>query len=119
MKTRITAQTSEWLRWVPQFSYQSGRDIADCLVRVQHAIQQAESIIKSGKLDRFAKRCQVEEGKYDPTTAPALQGCIIFSVDLSKAFDMVDRQKLGRALALAGVEPCLVQAVLIGEPSTR
>ena len=112
MKTHITAQTSEWLRWVPQFSYQSGRDIADCLVRVQHAIQQAESIIKSGKLDRFAKRCQVEEGKYDPTTAPALQGCIIFSVDLSKAFDMVDRQKLGRALALAGVEPCLVQAVL-------
>ena len=112
IKTKVAQQSAEWLRWVPQFSYQPSRDIADCITRVQQALQQAEKSINATRLNRFEKRSRVEEGTYDPKLAPALKGCIIFSADLSKAFDMVNRQKLGRALALAGVESSLITAVL-------
>ena len=112
IKTKVAQQSAEWLRWVPQFSYQPGRDIADCITRVQQALQHAEISISATRLDRFEKRSRVEEGTYNPKLAPALKGGILFSVDLSKAFDMVNRQQLGRALALAGVESGLINAVL-------
>ncbi|OLP81016.1 hypothetical protein AK812_SmicGene38489 [Symbiodinium microadriaticum] len=51
-------------------------------------------------VERQAKkrREQVEAGTYNPAMGPELEGCVILSIDLSKAFDMVDRSQFETSL---------------------
>ena len=112
LKETLMPQVKTQLNTVPQFAYLSERDITDCLLRVNTCIAQTLQCAQSLRRTRFAKREQVEAGTYNPTEGPELEGCIILSIDLSKAFDMVDKGQLEISLRKAGATAQLTAAIL-------
>ena len=112
VKETLMPQVKTQLNSVPQFAYLSDRDITDCLVRANACIAQTLQSAQSLKHTRFARREQVEAGTYNPAMGPELEGCVILSIDLSKAFDMVDRSQFETSLRKAGATAPLTAAIL-------
>ena len=89
VKNLLLEQAGPQLANVPQYAYLPTRNASDALARVNACIQDIKDGMRSLGGNRFLIR--QEEGH-------RVHGCLL-SVDLSQAFDRVNRQKLDRALA--------------------
>eukprot|EP00438_Fugacium_kawagutii_P032800 Skav211937 [mRNA] locus=scaffold1086:563651:568933:- [translate_table: standard] len=81
------------LRAVPQFAYQPSRGCGDAIERLA-----AHCLLVRDTLDNFRLKHHRAA-----TAPPPLFGGLLFSLDLSKAFDRVDREKLLRGMGRLGI----------------
>ena len=81
LKDVLITQVEHSLCAKPQFAYLAGRDIGDCLNRINSCIERALRNIQATRQTRFDRRAQVEAGSYNPKAASPLDGCIVLSID--------------------------------------
>ena len=88
---------------LPQYAYSPGRSCADAIHRVHQHFEAVEQLIQNNASNRFAM-CQGH-------TPSRCVGGACLSLDLSKAFDFVDRPHLTTTLLEQGIPPNIVAAV--------
>ena len=93
IKNLILEQAGPSLAQSPQFAYLPSRDTTDALARVNACIREIKASVKALGGNRFVLRQRKETGQ-----TPAEAGGCLLSVDLSQAFDRVNRIKLDEAL---------------------
>ena len=88
---------------MPQYAYSPGRSCSDAILRVHQHFEQVERLMQSQASNRFRMR----------SGGPRLKcyGGLCLSLDLSKAFDSVCRNKLTQSLLDHGVSNDVVSAV--------
>ena len=95
--------TEAYLRDIPQFAYQPNRGLSDALGR---AIQHVTDVKAACQRHRRTRR-ELRRG----IAKLQLEGGICFALDLSQAFDMVDRADLIDTLEQAHTEPEITDLV--------
>ena len=93
IKNLILEQAGPSLAQSPQFAYLPFRDTTDALARVNACVREIKANMKALGGNRFVVRQRKETGQ-----TPAEAGGCLLSVDLSQAFDRVNRIKLDEAL---------------------
>ena len=93
IKTLVMEQARASLAQSPQYAYLPSRDTTDALARVNECVDRIKSSMKALGGNRFVTRQRKESGQQ----ATEAGGCLL-SVDLSQAFDRVNRAKLDAAL---------------------
>ena len=89
------------LHALPQFAYYPGRSLASALARVTTHCDRVRSLLVQHRSDLYARRA----GK----KALPCYGGLMMALDLSKAFDRVNRGDLDMALRQAKVEVIILQ----------
>ena len=95
----------------PQFAYRQGASTYDAILRGSHHCHRVRALLDRHKGDLTSKimhQCEAE-----------LTGGLMCSLDLSKAFDMVDHASLFRALLHAGMPRELAGVLIEVHRSTR
>ena len=103
LASRIQLHIAPILDHLPQYAYTPGRSCADAIHRVHQHFEAVEQLIRSNSSNRFAKRQGLAPSR--------CVGGACLSLDLSKAFDCVDRNHLTTALLEQGIAPNIVAAV--------
>ena len=103
LASRIQLHMAPILDHLPQYAYTPGRSCADAIHRVHQHFEAVEQLIRSNSSNRFAKRQGLAPSR--------CAGGACLSLDLSKAFDCVDRNHLTTALLEQGIAPNIVAAV--------
>ena len=93
IKDLVLTQASPSLAHTPQYAYLPSRDTTDALARVNARVLAIKESLKALGGNRFVVRTRKEAGQ----VVGEAGGCLL-SVDLSQAFDRVNRAKLDRAL---------------------
>ena len=106
IKNQLLMQACSSLTHTPQYAYLPARDTSDALARVNACIHDIKDGLKALGGNRFLTRQRKETGQVKGESG----GCLL-SVDLSQAFDRVNRAKLDRALALHQVDADLRSTV--------
>ncbi|CAE7214543.1 Pol [Symbiodinium natans] len=106
IKNQLLMQACASLTHTPQYAYLPARDTSDALARVNACIHDIKDSLKALGGNRFLTRQRKETGQVKGESG----GCLL-SVDLSQAFDRVNRAKLDRALALHQVDADLRSTV--------
>ncbi|CAE7212621.1 TRPT1 [Symbiodinium natans] len=106
IKNQLLMQACANLTHTPQYAYLPARDTSDALARVNACIHDIKDGLKALGGNRFLTRQRKETGQVKGESG----GCLL-SVDLSQAFDRVNRAKLDRALALHQVDADLRSTV--------
>ncbi|CAE7238885.1 unnamed protein product [Symbiodinium natans] len=106
IKNQLLMQACSSLTHTPQYAYLPARDTTDALARVNACIHDIKDGLKALGGNRFLTRQRKETGQVKGESG----GCLL-SVDLSQAFDRVNRAKLDRALALHQVDADLRSTV--------
>ena len=96
LKPTLQAAMSE----VTQFGFVPGRGTEEAICKALTHVDEAR---------RRASQAQRQAGRGH--RGLTLQGSLTFSVDMSKAFDMVDRRRLRESLELADADPFLIDLV--------
>ena len=104
LATRLLPYAQEYLKQVPQFAYTAGRSLQQALERVFAHCSEVRSLVAQQNGDLFAKR-QGRERR-------AIVGGIQLSLDISKAYDSVERADLKAALQDAAVPLDLTAAIM-------
>ncbi|CAE7619605.1 unnamed protein product [Symbiodinium necroappetens] len=95
----------EWqlprLRFRPQFAYTPNRGTFDALLRVHKHVEDAMALFRSNRISRF--------GQHGGRKPLPFVGALSLSLDLSRAFDLTDRQMLFQALPQYGIPPEVVE----------
>eukprot|EP00438_Fugacium_kawagutii_P007324 Skav235718 [mRNA] locus=scaffold280:599859:606755:+ [translate_table: standard] len=86
------------LRAVPQFAYQAARGCGDAIHRLATHCRKVRHILEQHKLKHHRHSLD----------SPSLFGGLLFSLDLSKAFDRVDREKLLSGMLRLGIPEHLI-----------
>ncbi|CAE7279311.1 unnamed protein product [Symbiodinium natans] len=106
IKNQLLMQACSSLTHTPQYAYLQARDTSDALARVNACIHDIKDGLRALGGNRFLTRQRKETGQVKGESG----GCLL-SVDLSQAFDRVNRAKLDRALALHQVDADLRSTV--------
>ena len=95
----------EWqlprLQFRPQFAYTPNRGTFDALLRVHKHVEDAMTLFRSNRISRF--------GQHGGRKPLPFVGALSLSLDLSRAFDLTDRQMLFQALPQYGIPPEVVE----------
>ena len=86
---------------LPQYAYLPGCGVEDAINRACHHLDEALARQQFNRSDKHKQQLKVS----------GLQGSLTLSVDLSKAFDLVDRSCLLKALHKIGVPPSIIRKV--------
>eukprot|EP00438_Fugacium_kawagutii_P001766 Skav227143 [mRNA] locus=scaffold133:549400:554637:- [translate_table: standard] len=97
------------LRAVPQFAYHEARGSGDAIERLSSHCRQVQSQMDAHRYKHH---------RHHVAQTPDLHGGLMFSLDLSKAFDRVNRQKLLSGMVRLGVPHNIVQLLNIIYHST-
>ena len=93
VKDLVLTQAGPSLAYTPQYAYLPNRDTTDALARIDTCVLAVKEGFKALGRNRFIVRDRKEAG----SQVGEAGGCLL-SVDLSQAFDRVNRAKLDRAL---------------------
>lgn len=88
---KITAFLSPILSRDPQFAYLPWRSTQDCLIRISHRSAQVQQLVQTHAKPLHSR----QQGRIPP----ALYGGLVLVLDISKAFDSVNRSRLMQHLA--------------------
>ncbi|CAE7507209.1 unnamed protein product [Symbiodinium sp. CCMP2592] len=103
LAARIQYHIAPLLDHLPQFAYSPGRSCVDAIRRVHQHFEEVEQIIQQNQSNRFTMR--------QGFTPSRCAGGACLSLDLSKAFDFVDRDCLTDSLLAQGIPPNIVAAI--------
>ncbi|CAE7640883.1 unnamed protein product, partial [Symbiodinium necroappetens] len=101
----LRGRMMEWqlprIKLRPQFAYVPHRGTFDALLRVHKHIADAVALFKSNRISRF--------GQHGGRKPLPFAGALSLSLDLSRAFDLTDRQLLFQALPNYDIPPAVVE----------
>ena len=91
------------LQYLPQYAFTRGRGTADALTRAHQHFREVADLIRQNRVDRF----QLQAGK----CRQGCQGGMGLSLDLSRAFDCVNRDCIYATLEKHGVHPDVILVI--------
>ena len=100
LSERLHDQLWPTLRGLPQFAYVPGRGCDDALHRVSSHCREVRAIVDTFKFPIHQQSTGLLPGD--------LGGGLLLSLDISKAFDAVNREQLYKGMADLGVHPNLI-----------
>ena len=108
---RLKDKVGAFLADVPQYAYVAGRSLQSALDRTVAHCAEVRSLLASQSMNIHHKHA----GK----TRLELGGGCQLSLDISKAYDMLPRDKLVRALRMAGVDGSMIDVVVAVHAQAR
>ncbi|CAE7758543.1 Pol, partial [Symbiodinium necroappetens] len=103
LRESLLAALQPVLRSLPQFAFTKSRGTADALARAHGHFYQVAQLLKLSTVNRFQQQAGL--------TQPKCQGGVCLSLDLSKAFDCVQRGLIYQSLRRHGVSEVVIQVI--------